>query len=229
MANEMTKEQLLALESQLICPEGDFGIEVGKTMNESNIGMTLNSIGFLGLQNGHSVLELGHGNCGHLDKLLGFADNLRYVGLEISDTMQNEARRNNKENSTNQLVDFELYDGENIPYQNDFFDAIFSVNTIYFWQNPTKLIQEIERVLKPSGCCVLAYANKDFMCTLPFVGEKFKLFGRDEVEQLIQPSNLKIKAIKEVTEQVKSKTGEPVTRVYTMVKLHIAKNKHLGE
>lgn len=215
MGSKLTEEQLRELEKQLSCPSGKMGIEVGKTMNESNIGMILNSIEFLELENENSVLELGHGNCGHLDRLLDSAEEIQYSGLEVSEIMLNEAEKAN----SGRKADFRLYDGETIPYQDKSFDRILSVNTVYFWSNPEKLINEIKRTLKTNGICVLTYVNKDFMKNLPFVGQKFRLFDQNEMEGLAEKSNLKIIEAKKLDEQAKSKTGEQVERKYTMTKL----------
>lgn len=215
MSQKLTEEQIRKLENQLSCPIGDIGIEVGKTMNKSNIGMTLKTIEFLEIKNENSVLELGHGNCGHLDNLLNSAKGIKYFGLEISETMLNEAKKNN----LSKLANFQLYDGETISYPNKFFDKIFSVNTIYFWSNHENLINDIERTLKINGICILTYANKDFMEKLPFVGQKFKLFDRNDIKNLVRKSNMKIIEIKEFTEQVQSKTGAQVERKFTLIKL----------
>ena len=57
------------------------------------------------------------------------------------------------------------------------------------------------------------------MKSLPFVAQKFKLFDQNEIKKLTEKSNLTIIEAKELTEQVKSKTGEHVARNYTMIKL----------
>lgn len=215
MNQNLTEKQIRELENQLSCPNGENGIKVGQIMNESNIGMTLNTIEFLELENQNSVLEIGYGNCGHLDKLLNSAKKINYCGIEISETMFNEAKKNNADKP----AEFKLYNGNEIPYPKQFFDKILSVNTIYFWSNTEKMIKEIERVLKPNGLCVLTYGNKEFMKSLPFVGQKFKLFGQNEIKKLVEKSNLKIVGTKELTDQVKSKTGKQVKRKYTMIKL----------
>ncbi|MEM7110237.1 MAG: class I SAM-dependent methyltransferase [Bacteroidota bacterium] len=215
MNHPFTEEEIRELEKQLSCPNGEFGIEIGETMNETNIRMTLNSIDFLTLKNDNVVLELGHGNCGHLQELLGAAKRLNYHGLEISETMYEEAQKINADKP----AEFNRYDGNTIPYANHFFDRTFSVNTIYFWENPEQLIGEIERTLKPEGCCVLTFGNKEFMENLPFVRGRFTLYDRRRIKRLIGKSNLTIEETREVTEQVKSKTGDQVERKFTMVKL----------
>ncbi|UII25094.1 class I SAM-dependent methyltransferase [Fulvivirga maritima] len=215
MDKKLTKEQIAELENQLSCPSGEMGAEVGKNMNESNIGMTTNTIEFLELNKGHQVLEIGHGNCGHLDKILSIAEEIKYFGLEISETMMKEAKTINK----NKPAEFNLYDGVTIPFPDDSFDRIFSVNTVYFWSDKEKLIKEIDRTLKPDGICVLTYADKDFMKNLPFVGEKFRLYDHADLEELASLAKLKVVETRQMEEEVQSKSGETVLRKYSMSKL----------
>jgi len=210
-----TEEELRELEQQLSCPKGENGIEVGEIMNETNINMTLNSIHFLEIKDNNSILELGHGNCKHLDKILEVAKECKYFGLEVSETMYLEAQKNNSFPNAK----FELYDGHNIPFPDNFFDRVISVNTIYFWSNHKFLINEIRRILKPDGICVLAYVDKELMKKLPFVGNKFTVFDRDDIERLVEVSKLNVLEFKNKTEQIKSKTGETIERKYTMVKI----------
>lgn len=65
----------------------------------------------------------------------------------------------------------------------------------------------------------MTYANKKFIKSLPFVGQKFKLFYQNEIKKLTKKSNLTIIEAKELTENVKSKTGEQIERNYKMTKL----------
>lgn len=215
MESSFTPEELAELERQLSCPDGEMGLQVGEGMNKSNLGMTLNTIQFLQLQEANKVLELGHGNCGHLPKIIKNRPSLQYVGLEISKTMYEVATKSFKV----PRVEFQLYDGIKIPFDNNFFDAVFSVNTIYFWQEPHSFIKEIERVLKNDGICVLTYAEKSFMKKLPFVKDKFKLFDQKGIRNLVSSSKLRISGFQTKREKVLSKSGESVERVYTMVKL----------
>ncbi len=212
---KLTEQQIIELEQQLSCPEGEKGIEVGKTMNESNIKMTLKSIDYLEFQDKDTILEFGHGNCGHLSHIFQQANQLKYFGLEVSETMFKEALKNRQ----SYLAEFKLYDGNNIPYPNDFFDKIFCVNTIYFWENPLTILQEIERVLKPNGACVLTYANKTFMKQLPFVRQKFELYDTSKLKELLHKTNLRILETKELKEEVISKSGEFVNRISSLVKI----------
>ncbi|WNJ19376.1 class I SAM-dependent methyltransferase [Pontibacter sp. G13] len=215
MEEQFSAEELQELERQLSCPSGEFGIEVAERMNETNIGMTLSTMDYLDIGNHQSVLELGHGNCAHLPQLLGLAEGVSYAGLEISETMFEAAKTINHSFS----ADFRLYDGVSIPHEDEAFDRLMSVNSIYFWEQPDVLMKEIERVLKPGGLCVLTYAEKDFMKDLPFVGTKFKLFGAEEIKQLVASCDLVIQGFESGQDQMEDKLGVTGNRSYSMVKL----------
>ena len=203
---------MLALELQLSAPKGAMGITLGHNMHASNIGMTLATIALLKLETGSTVLELGHGNCGHLDVLMASVKKIQYHGLEVSQTMYEEVLKGN----TYSQATFATYNGTDIPLPTASVTSVFSVNTIYFWEKPSKLLREIERVLKPGGRCIVTYANADFMKKLPFVRNKFKLYDTTRLQDLVASTQLNLLGIEEREESVLSKTGDRVQRMYTL-------------
>ncbi len=215
----MNKNQLKELESQLSCPTGKMGKEVGKMMNDSNFDMTITSINALKIKDNNTILEIGHGNCGHLNEVLKQAKNIHFFGLEISKTMLSEAQQINNAVLTRNGVEFKLYDGEILPFKNNFFDRVLTVNTLYFWKQPIKMLDEIYRVLKGNGVFTLTFVQKNFMESLPFVKEKFKLFDTSNLKKLISKSNFTLKNIIDKEKMVKSKDGKFVNRHYSIVLL----------
>ena len=147
---------------------------------------------------------------------MSLAKNLRYTGIDISETMHNEARKLNKE-FENQ-ADFVLYEGKKLPFQDGTFNKIFTVNTVYFWENPVEFLNEIYRVLKDDGTFVLTFGQRDFMEKLPFTEYDFTLYNNNEMEELISKSHFKRMKTSEKEEQIKSKTGEEtIQRIYTIL------------
>lgn len=212
----MEKEELKILAQNLANPQGEKGIEIGEMMNATNISMTLESIRTLVMEDDQHILEIGHGNAGHLKSIMSLAKNLRYTGVDISETMHNEAKRLNKE-FENQ-ADFILYEGKKLPFKDGTFNKIFTVNTVYFWENPVEFLNEIYRVLKDDGTFVLTFGQRDFMEKLPFTEYDFTLYNNNEMEELISKSHFKRMKISEKKEEIKSKTGEEtIQRIYTIL------------
>ncbi|MBE8725368.1 class I SAM-dependent methyltransferase [Flavobacterium hungaricum] len=215
----MKDEELQAIASQLKKPSGEKGIEMGNMMNETNINMTRHSIENLNISASNKILELGHGNAGHVEFLFEKAKDLKYYGLEMSDLMFQEARQINRNFVSQKQAFFSLYDGNKIPFEEETFDKIFTVNTIYFWQKPEELLSEIYRVLKPNGNFCLTFAEESFMKQLPFTQFEFELYSIEKALQLVEKTSFKIIYKETLTEKVKSKTGELVDRAFTTIVL----------
>jgi len=215
----MKQEELQAIAYQLKNPSGEKGIEMGNMMNETNINMTRHSIQNLNISKENRILELGHGNAGHLEFLFEQAEKLKYYGLEMSELMFQEARQINRNFVSQKQAFFSLYDGTIIPFEDDFADKIFTVNTIYFWKEPEKMLLEIYRILKPNGNFCLTFAEEDFMKQLPFTKFGFELYSTEKAVKLIEKSLFKIIKKETLTEKVKTRTGELVDRDFTTLVL----------
>jgi ubiquinone/menaquinone biosynthesis C-methylase UbiE len=212
----MEKEDLKKLAQHLANPQGKEGIETGELMHSTNIGMTLESIKALLIEDHETILEIGHGNAAHVKHITNKARNVRYTGIDISETMHYEARRLNQEYQDQ--VDFVWYEGKRLSFADQTFDKIFTVNTVYFWEEPVEYLNEIYRVMKNNGTFVLTFGQKDFMEKLPFTQFGFRLYSTDEMEETISKSHFKRMKISEREEQVKSKTGDQtIHRIYTIL------------
>lgn len=212
----LKNETLEALETQLSCPKGEKGIALGDVMHHSNATMTISSFLAIKMTNGDRVLEIGHGNCRHLQDVLNMATDIHYVGLEISETMHAEAQKQLKEIEYAEQVKFYLYDGKKFPFTEATFDKIVTVNTLYFWKEPVAFLKEMTHVLKPNGKCAIAFAQKEFMERLPFVQDKFTLYTTSDFKKMIKNSDFSLIETIDHTEEVISKSGEAVIRNYTI-------------
>ncbi|MEX2485146.1 MAG: class I SAM-dependent methyltransferase [Brumimicrobium sp.] len=213
----MDNQEMKALASQLRQPEGEAGVQVAELMNETNNKMICHSIHHLNMLDNNRVLELGHGNCSHLKYLLKQRTNLTYYGLETSELMKNEAQKINSSFLDKKVASFHLYGGLEIPFSDNYFDRVFTVNTIYFWDNPKLLISELHRVIKQSGILNITFVEGESMKKLPFTQYGFSYYNKDKIAQLISNVSFRIVAAETQMETVKSKTGDTVNREYTTI------------
>ncbi|WP_316830386.1 class I SAM-dependent methyltransferase [Pedobacter aquatilis] len=214
METEFSEEHLKEIARQLSCPEGAMGLKTGEVMNINNIGMTTSAIEALSIAKNDIILEIGHGNAAHLADILTSADNVTYFGADISETIISAAEEINARYIAENQASFHLTNGKNLPFGNESFDKIFTVNTLYFWGNPIQYLNEIKRVLKPTGLFVIAFADKKFMESLPFTKFGFELYEEKKAIALLDGAGFKI--IKSIikTEKVQSNAGNFVTRDY---------------
>lgn len=207
------------LSSQLACPKGETGKAVGDLTYQTNKTMINKAMDNLELEKRHRILELGHGNALHVKTLLRQAEELKYYGLEISEIMHNEAQINLRSEIKNRKAGLEMYDGKTIPFVHRFFHRVFTVNTLYFWEDPVQFLNEIYRVLLPGGKLVIGFVDGDFMKKLPFVKDEFYLYNKKKFSYLVSRTQFELEQLQPHREFVTSKTGDAVERLYYVAKL----------
>lgn len=212
----MTEKQLKELGDQLYKPVSDKGIEIGNLMYKSNLSMTLLTARLLELNDYDHILEIGHGNGKHIPKLMELASELEYCGIDISETMHEEASNVLESMNRPSQVELFLYEGENLPFEDAAFHKIMTVNTLYFWKQPVAFLEDIYRVLKPGGQAAITYGIKSYMHKLPFVSHRFKLYSDEDFKNVVQQTSFKRCDITNNCERVMAKTGGYINRFYTI-------------
>lgn len=210
-----SEEELKALAAQLKKPVGEMGREVADMMHETNFNMTRHAINCMNVDKGQTVLELGHGSGKHIPFLIQQVDAIQYYGLEISDLMFQAASEENKNLIDSGQVHFAKYKGQEMPFDDAFFDRIFTVNTIYFWSDPISAMHELYRVMKESGMLCITYAQAMFMQQLPFAQYGFEFYDNKKIEALAQKTDFHLSGLINCKEHVRSKSGEDVERTFT--------------
>ncbi|MDY8137429.1 class I SAM-dependent methyltransferase [Aquimarina sp. 2201CG5-10] len=182
----MTTDQLKTIAQQLRKPEGLQGIEVGNKMNLGNALINLATIEALSLKNNDKLLEIGMGNGGFVKDIFAINDSIKYVGCDYSQTMVDEAEKINKMFIDKHQAQFHHTGAEQLPFQDDSFNTVFTINTIYFWENITKILSEIWRVLKPGGTLIIALRPKSSMQTYPFTKYGFRMYNKKELSVALE-------------------------------------------
>jgi len=222
MSKTNFSENLKEIAQQLRCPAGEKGLEIADAMNETNSGMTSETIRSLALQNQDSILELGHGNARHVSNLFKIEDNLTYTGLDISPLMNTEAIRINTNFINSGKASFELYNSLPLPFANEYFNKIYTVNTIYFWKKPELMLQEFYRVLKPNGLCSIAFIQKEFMTNLPFTSFNFEFYDIDRINSISADTDFKLLEPINNIEIIRNHEGAKIERPYTITRFQKA-------
>jgi len=209
------------LAGQLRQPEGSLGIKVGEKMNEGNRLMNLETIKQLEITDGDSVLEIGMGNGYFVKNIIGSAKDVRYTGCDFSETMIKEATELNSSLLTN--VNFNLSDASNLPFDDGLFNKVFTVNTIYFWEDGKQVLKEVNRVLKPNGIFIVTLRPKHVMDKLPVVQHGFTTFATEQVVTLLAENNFGIVSTSE-SEDIEIKFEDKMIR-NAFVVIKAQKNK----
>lgn len=140
---------------QLANPEGPVGLEVAEWLNGNNRQSNAAVIALLGIQPGCHVLEIGFGNGRAASDVIDQSTDVRYVGIDISPTMFDEAKRFNAALVAAGRASFHLASSEHMPFADATIDRVFAIGVIHFWRDPIVPLIEIRRVMRRGGLAVM--------------------------------------------------------------------------
>ncbi|MCB9802534.1 class I SAM-dependent methyltransferase [Candidatus Nomurabacteria bacterium] len=110
----------------------------------------------IGSPNGKKVLDIGFGN-GIMTKVF-FSEGAIMSGIEVDDFLFEIAKEYLNELSID--VDLKLYDGKKFPFDDDYFDYIYSTSVLEHVDDSELFLSEASRVLKSGGKIYLAFPNR---------------------------------------------------------------------
>lgn len=181
-------------------PTGLRGKILVKQLNKQNKNQYNAVVKNIGLKTNDTILEIGFGN-GYLIKEL-FKQNIpiKIYGIDISKDMLNEARIKNKQKFENGDLKLFLEDITETSFDEDFFDKIYTVNTVYFWSDINSPFSEIKRILKPGGIFINVFSVKNHLDTLECANHGFNKYNLGEIEKTTEDNGFKINKIVEINE-----------------------------
>jgi len=188
----MSKINPIELGKQLMKPSGESGIKVGKDMNISNNAIYSLACTLIDFKDNDKILEIGFGNGNFFSNYFNINPNINVFGVDFSDIMCGEAALLNQRYIDGNKLFLSCEDSLRTSFNNDYFDTIISINTIYFWTSMDEQIEEIRRLLKKSGKLLIGFRPKSIMEKLPFTKEVFRLFESLQIFELLQRHNFKI-------------------------------------
>ena len=128
---------------------------LGSALRPGGTDLTKKAVEFCKFNEDDILLDLGCGK-GATIKYLSDNYNIKAMGLDISKSLTEEAKRIN-ENS--EIV---VSPAEDIPFDRHVFDGVFAECTLSLMDNLGKVIDEVYRIVKPGGYFVISdiYAGK---------------------------------------------------------------------
>jgi ubiquinone/menaquinone biosynthesis C-methylase UbiE len=183
----MTPDEILRQEFNRWAEEGR-----GEEMERHHLSITEQTVRLMDLRPGERVLDLGCG-AGWATRLLarlvgeGPKGHGQVVGLDISDEMIRRARSASRDFDN---IMFVTGSAQQIPWEENFFDKVLSVESFYYYPDQDRVLHELFRVMAPRGrLFILINLYKDNPASLRWVDElKVPVHARSAAEyvELIQ-------------------------------------------
>ena len=175
-------------------PEGEAGAAMLDRMNSSHYELTGWGLGFAFVKSGANVLDIGCGGGATLKRLADLVPGGHICGIDYSDISVRKSIELNSESVESHRMDIIHSSVESMPYSDDHFDLITTVESFYFWPDPENNLKEVCRVLKPGGKFLLiaeVYGTDDLSEHQKEDIEKYNLFNptMGEYEKLFEGAN----------------------------------------
>ncbi|AKN31072.1 SAM-dependent methyltransferase [Clostridium carboxidivorans P7] len=166
--------------NQCMKPNGELGKIVADDMNKSHFELTGWGLEKININPKDTILDIGCGGGRTVNRLAAIAKEGKVFGIDYSMDCVKWSKDYNEELIKDGRVEIINASVEKIPFEDNKFDVISAVETIYFWPDLLQNLKEVKRVLKPSGKLVI-------ICEM-YWSEKFK----ERNDEFVSVSNMKI-------------------------------------
>ena len=171
------------LASQCGNPRGAIGKIMTWGMNRVNGFMYNGIVNNLDLSENTKVLDIGFGN-GYLEKLIYRKSKCSVYGIDISEDMVRIAVEVNRQGVENGDIHLSVGDCCDLEFEDNYFDIVTTMNTIYFWNDTVQGLREIYRVLNEKGAFYNAVLTKEGLDKMFYTKNGFKKFEKKEYAQM---------------------------------------------
>lgn len=162
-------------------PRGIVGRMLGEQMVRQHMPETTWTISLLDLKPEDQILELGFGAGRAIELVAAQATNGHVSGIDHSQGMVRAAsRRNAQAIKAGQVT---LYHGDvtTLPFADNQFDKVFSIQTLYFWPDLPRALAEIFRVLKPGAMLAVTLSTGKIDTTERTGLERYQLLLEERI------------------------------------------------
>jgi ubiquinone/menaquinone biosynthesis C-methylase UbiE len=155
----------------------------GDEMEDHHSDITDQTIAVMDLKSNDRVLDLGCGTGWASRRLARIVTAGQVVGVDVADEMLRRAEETSRKFGN---VRFAWGSAESIPFGDDSFTKILSVESFYYYADQGKALDEVRRVMAPGGrLFILINLYRDNHYSLRWVSElKVAVHARSEAEYI---------------------------------------------
>lgn len=132
-------------------PHGEAGELMLKRMGVSHKNVTDWALSYLDIDGSEWVLDIGCGGGDALKKMSACITDGKLFGIDYSEVSVELSKKNNIADVESGKTEIIQADVVNLPFGDDIFDVIYTIESFYFWKNQIDCLKEVRRVLAPNG------------------------------------------------------------------------------
>ena len=172
-------EMEVTLEGNPAKPQGEAGAQMLERMNNSHDALTHWALAFLHHEKADTLLDIGCGGGATLHKLAARTTGKVY-GIDYSSVSVIQSKAFNAQDVKSGKMEVLEASVAALPFADDLFGGITTVESFYFWEHPGEDLKEVYRVLKPAGTFLIIadiYEKPDLNETTRQNIKRFHLFN----------------------------------------------------
>lgn len=173
------------LAEQLGRPSGLWGRLLLRLLNRENAGMNRLAFEQLALRQGDRILEIGFGGGSLLARILATGLPVTVTGIDYAEDALTVVKRKLRRDVRSGQLTLQQANADHLPFPDQQFDRIGTVNTLYFWPDAYRVFQECYRVLRPAGRVVVCYNTQGFLDAQGLTQHGFRGYDVEAVENLL--------------------------------------------
>lgn len=137
-------------------PKGDDGRAILERMRESHTPVTTWTLELMDPKPDETILDIGCGGGRALRRLSEIVTEGSLYGVDYAETAVESSKEENAEAVAAGKMTILRGSVSDLPFADNTFDKIFSIESYYFWPDLVNDLKEIRRVLKPGGRVFIA-------------------------------------------------------------------------
>ncbi len=167
--------------SQFKKPGGFFGNYYSNLMEKSNRRNYVVIINDLKIQANDKILEIGYGPGIGIRLILENCNSCLIHGIDFSKLMFRKASELNRKSILDKNVKLYLGDFISFLIESNYYDKVFCLNVVYFWDKLHIPFQKVNSVLNNNGVFCFYMAHKDYLIKKKFPDSIFNKYSIEEV------------------------------------------------
>ncbi len=153
--SKLTQEEITRL-GDPSDPRGEAGEAMLTRMNDSHSLLTDRALSLVSFCGNETVLDIGCGGGAALSKMSRMLPKGKLFGIDHSETAVQLAAKNNAADIESGKMFIKRAQVADMPFEDEMFDVILTVESFYFWKSPQSELKEVYRVLKGGGTFLIA-------------------------------------------------------------------------
>ena len=182
------------ISNQLASPKGIGGKVVGYFMNRQNRPLYVETMRLLSLTDLDNVLDIGCGS-GYVLNMMAKRHGSVFTGLDFSESMIQAAVSRNRLYINSGKMKFSHGDFSAMTFADGSFSKVFTINTVYFWENPDSVMVGIKRVLKPGGLFINTFYSNETLDRFSHTRQGYKRFSEKQLTDFGTDAGFSVKSV----------------------------------